>query len=135
MVASVLFCCTMNSVRSPMAEVIARHQLGPAARIASCGVFAGAFDPYVAMALSEIGMEEPPHDPQDFSAIHLEDYGLIAALSDEAYESVRRERPDALYWPTSNPAAVLGSDEIVMAAYRATRDELRQRLAAAFRTV
>ena len=43
--ASVLFVCTMNAVRSPIASALLRHLRGKDIYVQSAGVEAGALDP------------------------------------------------------------------------------------------
>ena len=43
---AVLFACTQNSVRSPMAEALLKHLLGHRIYVDSAGVRAGDVDPF-----------------------------------------------------------------------------------------
>ena len=45
--ASVLFVCTMNAVRSPIASALLRHLRGKDIYVQSAGVDAGELDPVV----------------------------------------------------------------------------------------
>ena len=54
-ISSILFLCGMNSIRSPMAEAIAKAALPSTVYIASAGVRAGERDPFVDSVLSEHG--------------------------------------------------------------------------------
>ena len=51
---SVLFVCAMNSVRSPMAEAIARHYFGKSIYVQSAGVRKSDTDGFMASILAEI---------------------------------------------------------------------------------
>ncbi|MDE2364322.1 MAG: low molecular weight phosphatase family protein, partial [Hyphomicrobiales bacterium] len=54
---SILFCCTFNAVRSPMAEAIARYYYGREIYFASAGVKEGELDPFAVAAMDDIGID------------------------------------------------------------------------------
>src|SRR5918998_3387587 len=60
-VQSVLFVCAWNSVRSPMAEAIARHYFGKSIYVQSAGVRKGEADGFAMAALDEIGIDGKKH--------------------------------------------------------------------------
>ena len=54
--SAVLFACTLNAIRSPMAAAILRHLAGQRVYVASAGVRpASESDPFVTAAMEEIG--------------------------------------------------------------------------------
>ena len=53
---SLLFACTHNSIRSPMAELLARRLYGRAAYIDSVGVHASELDGFAVAVLDELGL-------------------------------------------------------------------------------
>ena len=55
--ASLLFACSENSVRSPMAEALAKRLYGQASYIDSVGVQPGELDSFAAAVLDEIGID------------------------------------------------------------------------------
>lgn len=128
--------CGMNSVRSPMAEVLARHALPGSTFIASAGVRAGERDPFVDAVLAEEGLvldQRPPHTLED-----LEDsyFDLIVTLAPEAHhaalELTRAMAVDVEYWPTADPTTQRGTRDQIMAAYRDVRDRLKARISVRF---
>lgn len=127
-----LFACSMNSVRSPMAEALAKSLLGDTVRVESCGVYEGILDPYVARVLEEIGIPIPTRDPQSFSAVDIEGFDVVVALTPEAAAEARRLGAPVEYWETDNPTDIRGDDAAVIAAYRTCRDGLRQQIVARF---
>ena len=54
---SVLFACTLNTVRSPMAEALARHYFGREIYFASAGLKRGEPDGFAMAAMEEIGVD------------------------------------------------------------------------------
>jgi len=129
---SVLFACTLNAVRSPMAEAIARHYFGRSIRFASAGLKRGEPNGFATAAMAEIGMDISRHRPRTFEELDDANYDLIVTLSPEAHhralEFARDLQAEVVYWPTPDPTAAQGSRETVLDAYRETRDRLAQRI-------
>ena len=59
--SNVLFACTLNAVRSPMAAALMRHLAGERIYVESAGVRAGALDPLAVEAMEEIGLKIGQH--------------------------------------------------------------------------
>jgi protein-tyrosine-phosphatase len=129
---SVLFACSMNAVRSPMAEAIARHFFGKDIYFASAGVRQGKLDPFVTVVMDEIGIDLQKHKPHTFEDLEDSTYDLIVSLSPEAHhralEFTRTDAVDVVYWPTLDPTAVEGSREMKLDAYRGVREGLVRRI-------
>jgi len=131
---SILFCCTFNAVRSPMAEAIARYYYGREVYFASAGVKAGELDPFAVAAMDDIGIDIAKYRPHTFEDLEDSSFDLIVSLSPEAHhkalEFTRTLAVDVVYWPTVDPTAVQGSREQMLDAYRAVRDGLKKRITA-----
>src|SRR5437899_1653867 len=134
--ASLLFACSENSVRSPMAEALAKRLYGQAAYIDSVGVRAVEVDGFAAAALDEIGIDVHRHHAKTFDDVDPCSFDLIVTLSPEAHhralEFTRRAAVEVEYWPVSDPSAVEGTRETRLGAYRLTRDQILARLKARF---
>ena len=134
--ASVLFACSHNSVRSPMAEALAKRLYGQAAFIDSVGVSASDVDAFAVAALDEVGIDVHRHHAKTFDDVDPASFDLIVTLSPEAHHSAleftRSTAAEVEYWPTPDPTAVEGSREARLAAYRQTRDQILARLKARF---
>lgn len=133
---SLLFACTYNSIRSPMAEALARRLYGQTAYIESVGVHRSDLDGFVAAVLDEIGIDSHGHRARTFDDVDASSFDLIVSLSPEAHhsalESTRSTATDVEYWPIPDPSAVEGSREIRLDAYRRVRDLILARLKARF---
>ncbi|MCC3247183.1 low molecular weight phosphatase family protein [Methylocystis sp. WRRC1] len=129
---SVLFACTMNTVRSPMAEAIARHYFGREIYFASAGLKRGDPDPFAVAAMEEIGVDMTRHKPHTFEDLEDSNFDLIVTLSPEAHhkalEFTRTMAVDVVYWPTPDATATQGSREAILSAYRDVRDRLTTRI-------
>jgi len=133
---AILFACTQNAVRSPMAAAIMRYLYGKFCYIDSVGARAGENDPFIVEILDEIGIELKKHRPKNFEALEDASFDLIITLSPEAHhgamELTRTMAVDVEYWPMHDPTAVEGSREQKLGAYRAVRDELMRRIRGRF---
>ncbi len=135
---SVLFACSQNSVRSPMAEALAKRLYGHATFIDSVGVRASDVDGFAIAALDELGVDVHRHHAKTFEDVDPSSFDLIVTLSPEAHhralEFTRGTAAGVEYWPIPDPSAVDGSRETRLDAYRRTRDQILARLKARFGT-
>lgn len=129
---AVLFACTQNAVRSPMAEALARHYFGREIYFASAGLKRGEADPFAVAAMDEIGIDISRHKPHTFEDLEDSNFDLIVTLSPESHhkalEFTRTMAVDVVYWPTIDATAARGSRETILDAYRAVRDGLARRI-------
>jgi protein-tyrosine-phosphatase len=134
-VQSVLFVCAYNSVRSPMAEAIARHYFGKSIYVQSAGVRKRDPDGFMVAALDEIGIDASKHKPRTLDELAEWEglnFDLIVSLSPEAHhaalELTRTLAADVEYWPTADPTLAQGSRDQQLDAYRDLRDGLTYRI-------
>ncbi|MEQ8179396.1 MAG: hypothetical protein RIC52_12240 [Amphiplicatus sp.] len=127
---SILFICNMNSVRSPMAAALLRAEADGALRVDSAGVYEGGLDPFVEKVMAEIGVSLVGHEPKPVGSLDLSKIDLAIVLTPEAAAEARKYLPreQIEFWPIENPSDVRGGTEDILNAYRAVRDDLRQRL-------
>jgi protein-tyrosine-phosphatase len=132
--AAVLFACTMNAVRSPMAAAILRHLAPHAIYVESAGVRAGEPDAFAIAVMEEIGIDMRQHTPHTIADLHDSSFDLIITLSPEAHhqalELTRTMAVDVEYWPTLDATVLHGyaSRTQILEAYRQVRDGLFQRI-------
>ena len=129
---AILFSCSYNAVRSPIAEGLTRLYFGREIYVASAGVKEGEADPFAIAIMDEIGADISRHHPHTFEDLADSSFDLIVTLSPEAHhkalEFTRTLACDVVYWPTMDPTATEGSRERRLDAYRATRDTLAKRI-------
>ena len=129
---SILFACTQNAVRSPMAEAIGRFLFGKRAYIASAGLKRGEPDGFAISVMDEIGMDISRHRPRTFEDLEDSNFDLIVTLSPEAHHKAldftRSIAVDVEYWPTFDATAIHGSRNQKLEAYRSVREALLLRL-------
>lgn len=129
---SVLFVCGKNSIRSPIAELLARKLLPPNMYIASAGVQRGERDPFVDAVLIEEGLSLDARQPRGLEELADGYFDLIITLTPLAHHTVlermRGFSVDVEYWPTPDPTLMTGSREQIMNAYRDVRDRLKRQI-------
>lgn len=129
---SVLFACTSNAVRSPIAAAIFRHLAGRRAYVESAGVKAGEPDPFAAAVMKEIGIDISNHEPHTITELHDTSFDVVITLTPEAHhqamELTRTMAVEVEYWPTLDPSLATGNREQILEAYRACRDTLFERI-------
>ncbi len=134
--ASILFACTLNAVRSPMAEAITKAYYGNRIYVDSVGVRAGELDGFAVAAMDEIGIDLAGHKPKTFDQLEDSFYDVILSLSPEAQhravELTRTMACELEFWNTFDPTIVNGSREVILDAYRGVRDGLVARIHAYF---
>ena len=86
-----LFACTLNRTRSPMAEALAAHLLGPDVEVMSCGLDpCEEFDPFVFAVLSEIGVALDDRPGRGFESLADHRFDVVVCLTPEADAEARR---------------------------------------------
>jgi protein-tyrosine-phosphatase len=136
--SAVLFACTMNAVRSPMAAAILRHLCGRTIYVESAGIREGEPDSFVTAVMNEIGIDVSKHRPRSLRELHDSSFDLIVTLSPEAHhqalEFTRTMAVDVEYWATLDASITIGSGtrEQVLGSYRQVRDQLFARIKGRF---
>jgi thioredoxin type arsenate reductase len=126
----VLFLCTANSCRSQMAEGWLRHLAGARLEALSAGTHPTRLHPVVVRTMAEVGIDVSRHTADPVEA-HLDDPpDLVIAVCSAAAAGCPTlpGRIPLLSWPFEDPAGARGSEFEVLAAFRATRDAIGQRL-------
>ena len=134
--SAVLFACSMNSIRSPMAESILKFLHGHRIYVDSVGVRGGEIDGFAIAAMDEIGIDLARHRHKTFDDLEDTSYDLIITLSPEAQhkamELTRAMACEVEFWNTFDPSVMEGNREARLDAYRLVRDQLMERIKARF---
>lgn len=125
---AVLFVCSMNAVRSPMAEALAKMRFGRRLYIDSAGLMKAERDPFALAALREIGIDFDLDAQRTLEEIDCEGFDLVVTLSPEAQQRaaarLRATAVELVHWPVADATQTTGTREQRMQAYRAVRDDL-----------
>ena len=126
---TILVLCTGNSARSQMAEGLLRKHKGDQFNVASAGTEPKSeVHPLAVRAMREIGIDISAHRPKhvrEFLGDGAVQHVLI--VCDSANASCPRIWPGAFsrtFKPFDDPAAVTGTEEKQLAAFRRVRDEI-----------
>ncbi len=127
----ILFLCTGNAARSQMSEALARIDYGDLVEPFSAGSRpAGFVHPFAVRAIEELGFRVAgarSKSAEEFRAAALD---LVVTVCDSAAADCPTW-PLARHivnWSIEDPSFGPGDDEKRLAAFRATRDELRRRI-------
>ncbi len=129
----ILVLCTGNSCRSILAEALFRELAGELVEVQSAGSRpAGSVNPHTIRVLDEQGIghdwarSKPMTDYLDHEFDHV-----ITVCDDAAEACPIFPGPAArTHWSIPDPALAVGSEDQQMAVYRATFDDLGQRIVA-----
>lgn len=133
---AVLFACSLNQIRSPMAEALLKYLHGRRIFVQSAGVRAGdEVDGFAVAVLDELGVDLKDHRPRSFDQLDDDYFDLVISLSPEAQhravELTRTSSCELEFWHMPDPSLVDGTREQRLEAYRELRtmllDRLRQR--------
>ena len=134
--SAVLFICTQNAIRSPMAAAIMHHLHGAQIYVASAGIRAGDPDPFVGMIMDEVGLDLTRHRPHSLDDLADSAFDLAITLSPEAEaharEMLKTMAVDLESWNIADPSLTQGSRDRIIDAYRDARDQLTQKIKARF---
>lgn len=141
----VLFACTYNATRSPMAQALFESLLAKRSlkgEAVSAGVYTGApVDPMAIAVMGEIGFDISAHHPHSFADLELQgldlaEFDVVVALSPAAHrravDYLRDTETPVELWGVADATAAEGSEERRLAAYRMARDALEERIGARF---
>jgi protein-tyrosine-phosphatase len=130
--SAVLFACSMNAVRSPIAESVMKHFHGRTVYVDSVGARKGELDPFAIEVMDEIGIDISKHKPKTFDELEDTSYDLIITLSPEAQhhavEMTRTMAADVIFWNTLDPSFIEGNRESRLMIYRQIRDQIVERI-------
>ena len=126
---SILFVCSENALRSPMAEAMVKAFYGDRVYVDSIGVRDGDLDAMAVAVMAEIDIDISNHKPKRLADLLDTSFDVIVTLSPEAHhqsmEMMKSEAVKVIYWPTYDPSVVEGNRDVQLAAYRDVRDTLK----------
>src|SRR5260370_14749302 len=125
----VLVLCTGNSARSQMAEGLLRHDAGDRFEVLSAGTKPTQVRPEAIAVMQELGIDISDHRSKSVDAFAGQNFDHVITVCDSAKASCPVfPGTTQIHWSFDDPAAVEGSREHRLAAFRRIRDDLRERL-------
>jgi len=124
----VLILCTGNSARSQMAEGLLRSLSKSVVEAHSAGTHPSRVNPLAVEAMKEIGIDVSGHRSKSVEEFAGQRFDLVITVCDNAKEScpVFPGAPERLHWSYEDPAAVEGSREERLRAFRRVREGLTE---------
>jgi arsenate reductase len=128
----ILFLCVANSARSQMAEGIARSLAPRGVIVSSAGSSPASVRPQAIRVLREIGIDISGHRSKGLDSIDAGSVDAVVTLCAEEVCPAFPGKAHRLHWGLPDPAAVTGTEEARLNAFRSVRDELLRRLKVLF---
>jgi arsenate reductase len=126
-----LFLCTGNSCRSQMAEGWARQLGGDRIEAQSAGIEAHGKNPRAIRVMAEAGVDISGQDSTRVTDEMIRAADVVVTVCGHADEHCPVLPPGVkkFHWPLSDPARATGTEEEILAVFRATRDVVRTHVA------
>ena len=126
----VLILCTGNSARSQMAEGLLRHDAGDRFTVESAGTRPGSVRPEAIEAMREVGIDISQHRSKHVDEFAAQPFDYLLTVCDNAREScpVFPAGVVKIHRSFDDPAAVEGTWEVRLDAFRRVRDQIREYL-------
>lgn len=130
MILNILYLCTGNSCRSQMAEGWTRRLGGAGFSAESAGIEAHGKNPRAIKVMQEAGVDISGQESTIVDDEMLGRANIVVTVCGHADEQCPAlpSGVKKVHWPLKDPAKARGSEEEIMAEFRATRDEVKQRV-------
>jgi arsenate reductase len=122
----VLILCTANSARSQMGEAILRHLAGNNIEVMSAGTRATSVHPLAIEAMREVEVDMSGQRSKSAEEFQGQEFDAVITVCDQARDAcpVFAGRSVRVHYSIPDPAAVEGSPEERLEAFRRARDLL-----------
>jgi len=126
----ILFLCTGNSCRSQMAEGWARTLGGGQVTVQSAGIEAHGKNPRAILVMREAGVDISGQESTRVTDAMIHDADIVVTVCGHADEHCPVLPPGTrkVHWPLTDPAKATGTEDEILAQFRAIRDEVRFRV-------
>jgi arsenate reductase len=127
---NILFLCTGNSCRSQMAEGWARSLGAGKVAVQSAGIEAHGKNLRAIAVMAEDGVDISGQESKRLTDSMLEWADLVVTVCGHADERCPLLPPlvRKLHWPLDDPAKAAGEEAEIMSVFRASRDNIRERV-------
>jgi len=126
-----LFLCTGNSCRSQMAEGWAKYYSKGKIEIQSAGIESHGKNPRAIAVMKEVGVDISQQESTKLTQDMLDWADVIVTVCGHADEHCPAlpAKIEKIHWPLTDPAKASGNEEQIMDQFRASRDDIRNRVA------
>jgi arsenate reductase len=126
----VLILCTGNSARSQMAEGLLRQVGGTRYEVFSAGTKPVSVNSLAIEVMREKGIDISKQRSKSVAEFAGQKFAMVITVCDNAAEecAVFPGAPQRVHWSLTDPAAVSGTREEKLGAFRKVRDDLERRI-------
>ena len=127
---SILVLCTGNSARSQMGEGLFRHIVGDRFEVESAGTRPSSVRREAVAVMAELGIDLSSHRSKSVDEFLHHEFRYVFTVCDNARDScpLLPGPAERIHWSFEDPAAVQGSEEDRLAAFRRIRDQIQTRV-------
>lgn len=113
-----------------MAEGLFRHRIGDRYEVFSAGTQPTSVRPEAIEVMREIGIDISTHRSKSVDEFNNQEFAYVVTVCDNAKEScpVFPGRTQRIHWSFQDPAAVEGTVEQRLKAFRLVRDQIAARI-------
>ena len=131
MTTKVLFVCSGNSCRSQMAEGWLRAMTEGCIVANSAGTSPHGQNSRAIAVMAEAGVDISRQSSKELTLDHLRWADLVITVCGDAEETCPLLPPGTRkeHWPLTDPAKASSSEDEILAVFRASRDDIRNRVA------
>jgi arsenate reductase len=123
---TILFICTHNSARSQLAEGLVNHYFGESWEASSAGTERTFVKPFAIKAMAEAGIDISHHTSKTIDAFQDQEFDVVVTVCDSARETCPFfPSKKVVHHSFVDPSNAQGSDADKLAAFCATRDEIK----------
>lgn len=126
----ILVLCTGNSARSQMAEGLLRDEAGAGHQVFSAGTKPSSVRPEAIAVMRELGIDISGQRSKPVGEFGGQTFDYVITVCDNARDNcpVFPGGTVRLHWSLEDPAAVKGTEDERLAAFRRIRDQLHERV-------
>jgi len=126
----VLFLCTGNSARSIIGAALLEQIGGDAFDVHSAGTQPRGVNPYTLRVLAQAGVDASGERSKHVSEYESQSFDYVITVCDAAAEQcpLFPGAPARIHWSFTDPAALEGTDDEKLAAFRRTLREMQARV-------
>ena len=130
----VLFICTHNSARSHMAEGLLSNLFGNRYEVCSAGTDPTEINPLAVKVMADVGIDISDHQSNRVEDFLDQEWDYVVTVCDRANETCPffPGGKEKIHRGFEDPAALKGSEDEGMVAFRRVRDEIRRWLEETF---
>jgi len=127
----ILFLCTGNSCRSQIAEGWAKQLGGDQFDVYSAGIESHGKNPRAIAVMKEAGVDISKQESTKLTDQMLVSLDYVVTVCGHADEHcpILPVETEKEHWPLPDPARATGTEEEIMQVFRASRDDIKQRVA------